>query len=669
MDSYNISLTTKYSDLDSISRTTIHLPRLVSAEGFPEWKSIFEYFVKIKDGKLWNSIVNGPTMITRVLDDEAHTVVDKRADEYTDADIAIIENDDRALAILFRALSPDIAQRFRAYTSAKALWEALIEVYAVKTEDGEKANVPEKQMKDIQCAPSIFSEVNEIACSDLCLARMKSYIEQVENLHRMVEHHRAESYELKKGQKPLKNKMDTALGDFRKLYKDHTELSIQYSDALKEIACLTAELDTLKSKFQNADFNFKKFDVSSVVVESMIEKQLKFKDQKTEGLGYGSVPPPFNDNYVPNLKPESEAQLEYYDQLLIGNITPETSDTTEEAKVDADLNVSNASTSCADANLVSEAGNQENPKDSNSVPSAVSDNSMKNNVKTVESVPSRTRGRKNKHKNKNKYSKPVEFVKEGECFPEPTPTSNTFSCDCGKFHGPGQSPSFYLKKQTCFNCGIAGHIARNCPYRPYVPYYAEKGENVSRGRSSKRNPSQSRSDGDWNAHKDKRAKTQIHKDNQAKTKMVRPKDLERENVILQLISQLLFDKRAKKQTPKDRRNKKVDSRDNLTKPNSVKSKSSQGSSSNSHLKNKPKAKGGPNSNSSVETPIRSNSNVHNLHKANYRWVPKVLDPKFANIPDAFSFLSDKQDMSWERVKCLDDDGKPSFKMDWVPITN
>ena len=40
-----------------------------------------------------------------------------------------MEVDERALATLTMALSPDIAQGFRSYTSTKAFWEALIEVY------------------------------------------------------------------------------------------------------------------------------------------------------------------------------------------------------------------------------------------------------------------------------------------------------------------------------------------------------------------------------------------------------------------------------------------------------------------------------------------------------------------------------------------------------------
>ena len=48
---------------------------------------------------------------------------------HTDQDFEKIAIDEQALAYLTMALAPDIAQGFREYTSAKSLWEALIEVY------------------------------------------------------------------------------------------------------------------------------------------------------------------------------------------------------------------------------------------------------------------------------------------------------------------------------------------------------------------------------------------------------------------------------------------------------------------------------------------------------------------------------------------------------------
>ena len=123
MDSYNVM----QHDLDAIMGTTTRVPRLTSADGFPEWKFRFIQYVKAKDVKIWRSLIRGPVKIEMTLPDK--TVREKTPEEHTDEEFERVEMDEKALGTLTMALSPDIAQGFRSYTSAKALWEALIKVY------------------------------------------------------------------------------------------------------------------------------------------------------------------------------------------------------------------------------------------------------------------------------------------------------------------------------------------------------------------------------------------------------------------------------------------------------------------------------------------------------------------------------------------------------------
>src|ERR1044071_707791 len=89
----------------------------------------------------------------------------------------------------------------------------------------------------------------------------------------------------------------------------------------KVIDELSAELDSLKSKFENADFHFRKFDCSSERVEKMISSKLKFRENKGAGIGFVEIAPPYNHNYtrlpLSDEEIENEKNMEYGKGLVV----------------------------------------------------------------------------------------------------------------------------------------------------------------------------------------------------------------------------------------------------------------------------------------------------------------------------------------------------------------
>ncbi|KAL4556408.1 hypothetical protein LXL04_039059 [Taraxacum kok-saghyz] len=515
------------------------------------------------------------------------------------------------------------ANNDRALVAQKFSWEDQLndlnlgDHHAANLAQVEEAEEAEDQILDLQHAFMVSAtpekeKVSETSCSPACTAKFKSYREQKDLLIREVEDLKYDACTLRRSQMPLKEKLEAATKDYHRMQAELSLTSCRYKYTKNQLELLTAELDTLKGKFKNADFNFKKFEVSSAKVETMIETQLKFKDQKTEGLGYNNVPPPYNDNYTPVLEP-----------VVLKRPPPVDQSNAETTK----LNKSNASTSCADTVLV-EDWTEEEDSDSDTVKalSKTPLNSVNSAVKPVvfvspisgdvlvstDNVINGDATLSLKSNSTVEKYKPKKFVRQ----------SDKCTCNCGNSgkekqipkrdpqtsRRTGPSPQLdrnIMKRQTCFYCGFAGHIARNCPNPPAVPVHAHHLRNLSKGDSTKRIPFISGSnDSDWRANK-------------TRTKILTT----REKTYV----------------------RRSGPREGGAKPKIVRQKPSQRQPINHHSKQKPTKKGKPNVSSSVVQHTRLDKRPKPVYrwvpKPIYRWVPKVPAYKSSNHPD----------MVWERV--------------------
>ena len=151
------------------------------------------------------------------------------------------------------------------------------------------ADQAEENMMDLQHGFMVFTtpepnEVSETSCTPSCITKYKLCREQVDSLIREIEDIKYDGYVLRKGQNPLKEKLEAQTKDYKRIQEELSVKSCLYDIAQQKIITLTAELDVSNSRFRDAEFNFKKFEVSSEKVEVMIEKHLQVRTSPLRDL-------------------------------------------------------------------------------------------------------------------------------------------------------------------------------------------------------------------------------------------------------------------------------------------------------------------------------------------------------------------------------------------------
>ncbi|MFS7945463.1 hypothetical protein Hanom_Chr06g00524581 [Helianthus anomalus] len=142
--------------------------------------------------------------------------------------------------------------------------------------------------------------VDDICCTSACKEKIYGYKEHANSLIIQQQLSKYDLYQIKKKITGYKDMVEAQKRDIRQLHKDLSQEKCRHLHFKELSEKLTIELDSLKSTFENTEFHFKKIDVSSEKVENMINKQLQFskKETRNKGLGYVSIPPPYNHSYT-----------------------------------------------------------------------------------------------------------------------------------------------------------------------------------------------------------------------------------------------------------------------------------------------------------------------------------------------------------------------------------
>ncbi|MFS7996454.1 hypothetical protein Hanom_Chr12g01130191 [Helianthus anomalus] len=175
--------------------------------------------------------------------------------------------------------------------------------------------------------------VDNICCTPACREKVKGSKEQADSLVMQLQFTRSNDYETKKKLNGYKDMVEVQKRGIRKLHNDMSEAQCRYLHFKELSEKLIIELDSLKSTFENMEFNFKKFDVFSEKVEKMINQQLKYnkKEVRNKGLGFVCIPPPYSHNY--SSYPMTKEEIDNLPKMEYGKPGDKTVEPTKSRKI------------------------------------------------------------------------------------------------------------------------------------------------------------------------------------------------------------------------------------------------------------------------------------------------------------------------------------------------
>ena len=158
----------------------------------------------------------------------------------------------------------------------------------VANKDAEReAQDAETKMPNLQHAFTVSStpEANNSCSSQACADKIKFYCEANDKLIRELEDARYNGYQLRKAQKPLKEKLDAQTKDYRRIQQEYSVAANQLLYEKEEILKLTTEIGNLKAQLAESALHFKKFEMSGTLVENMFTNHLKYTTENKTKKG------------------------------------------------------------------------------------------------------------------------------------------------------------------------------------------------------------------------------------------------------------------------------------------------------------------------------------------------------------------------------------------------